>query len=213
MLPFSSTVSGRFATRVRRRLSWEFQLHFRGRRRATQPDKESGSAEMKDPTTWAQRRFELAERYKATRNQRIEFLHVYSGADLDRIAKALRKSSSEIRSYKLSFENCAYWYRDGHGFGMRRPKQRPPSKMLERMSRIRKAADRLLRAFEVRSDADDGMGEGALGQQSSKQWFGRGPLRPRQLPTRSANSARLARLREACRNVPKRPQQISKQPN
>lgn len=163
--------------------------------------KRSGNSKMKDPTTWAHRRIQLAERYKASRNKRKDSLRVYSNADFDRIAKALGKSPSTIRSYKLSFENCAFWYRAGHGFGKRRAEKIPPSKMYERVARIRKAANRFLETFEVRADSDDGVGEGALGQQifEALTWVG-----PDAAEAVAHDLRQLGLAREAATNLLKR---------
>jgi hypothetical protein len=156
---------------------------------------------MKNPTTWSERRQQYAVRYQSfLRPQRRSYLFAYSTRDFEQIAKAVGGSTAEILAHRHGLEANAFWFRAGQGFGMRRPKHLPPSKMQERMKRIQRAADRslkgidrLLKALEIR-DVDDGIGEGALGEQifEALTWHGYEDVEAAELELREFGKAREA---------------------
>ena len=79
---------------------------------------------------------------------------VYSDADFQRIADAVRKQPADIFDYRQHFEDAATWHR----LALRTPERIPPSKLNVKLTSIAKTAQRLLHHLGVDdvADASDG---------------------------------------------------------
>lgn len=85
---------------------------------------------------------------------------MYENEDVERIAKAIKKEPDDILPYLDKFRAAAMWY----DLDRREPKRMPPSKLKDRLVRISKNANRLLKSLGVESaeDAADGPAERAI---------------------------------------------------